>query len=76
MNYIKITTSEGETRWINLAQVSRVTLATQASSGKPLLVIIFADGEEDGRLTIHGSDAKNLAAIKSLTAYLDELASQ
>lgn len=73
MKFVRIDTSDGETRWINLAQVSRVTRGTD-DSGTPLLVVLLADGNPDLALRIHGTDEKNRRAIRGMLATLDRLA--
>ena len=73
MQFMKILTSDQETRWINLAQVVRVTLATEAGSGKPVLVLFFVSGDAESRLTIVGNKEKDRKAIEALTARLEEL---
>ncbi len=70
MHFVKIQTSDNETRWINLEQVSRVTLGAD-DSGEPILAVVFADGNPDLSLKLHGSDHVNRAAIGCLTAGLD-----
>lgn len=73
MKFVKVDTSDGETRWINLAQVSRVTRGTD-DSGSPLLVVLLADGNPDLALRIHGTDEKNRRAIRGIMTKLDRLA--
>lgn len=73
MNYIRIETDE-ETRWINLAQVSRVTRARHVSNGDDILVVFFANPTADCALKIEGTSKKNIAAIKALIAALDAAA--
>lgn len=72
VHYVKLCTSDGETRWVNLAQVSRVTMAS-VSADEPLLVVFFADADPESKLEIRGSDEANRQAIANLTARLDEL---
>lgn len=71
MHFIKMITSDNETRWINLDQVSRVTLTEDA--GSMLLVLMFADGDPENCLKIRGSDKVNRVAIDTLTLALNEL---
>jgi len=73
MKFVKIDTSDGESRWINLAQVSRVTRGTD-DYGAPLLVLLLANGDPDLALRIHGTDEKNRRAIRAVTTQLDRLA--
>lgn len=72
MNFVKIETSDNETRWINLDHISRVTLATQ-TGGMPLLVIFFADGNRDCSWKIDGSDPINKKAIDHFVAHLNSV---
>ena len=72
MKLIKLRTSDGDTRWVNLDLVRRVTLAEQ-SSGEPVLAVIFDDGATEADLRILGATEENRAAIHQLTAILDEL---
>ena len=77
MRYIRLVTSDGESRWINLAQVSRVTLAAgESARGGSVLAIFFADACPDGKLEIHGNTAENRQAIEKLTQALDALSDQ
>lgn len=71
MNFVKIITSDGETRWINLAQVSRVTTATE-SQDEPLLAVMFADANPEAVLKIHGTDDVNREAIRKFTTALND----
>lgn len=76
MRYVKIETSDGETRWINLAQVSRVTSAVETGTGDEILVVIFADPEPDLTLRIHAKNEKDREAVRVLEASLDELSAK
>jgi len=71
MRYIRIETDDHETRWINLDQVARVTLARHTSNGHPILVMFFASDQDECTLKIDGATSKNAAAIKALIAALD-----
>lgn len=62
MSFVKLDTSDGDTRWINLSQLSRVTLGCD-SDNTELLVAIFADGHVEDRLQIRGTDDLNREAI-------------
>ncbi len=73
MRYFKLATSDEESRWINLAQVSRVTLAPQAGHGGPVLAVFFADAAGETKLEIQGSTPQNRKAIEKLAALLDTL---
>jgi len=70
MNFMKLQTSDGDTRWINLDLVSRVTTGVEPA-GDPFVAVIFADGAVDESLIIHGTDEKNREAIDALTKCLD-----
>ena len=72
MDFLKIVTSDEETRWINFTQVSRVTVANEAPRGEPILVVVFADGCPDTRLTIRGDDDVNRKCIDQITDHLDQ----
>ena len=74
MRYVKITTSDEETRWINLEQVCRVTLATDRARGFPVLAIVFADGSLEDKFLINGNTEADRKAIETLTAALDSVA--
>ena len=74
MRYFKLATSDDESRWINLAQVSRVTLAPKGAHNAPVLAVLFADASGETKLEIHGSTPQNRKAIEALTALLDSLA--
>ncbi len=73
MHYVKISTNDGETRWINLAQVSRFTMATDQHEGL-ILVIVFADASSENKLEIRATDETNRKAIAELTSCLDSVA--
>ncbi|MGI9015063.1 MAG: hypothetical protein ACR2GY_12570 [Phycisphaerales bacterium] len=62
-----------EIRWINLSQVSRVTLGKEAPRGEPFAVITFADGCPETRLAIHACDAISRAAIDALVEAMESL---
>jgi hypothetical protein len=70
MKCAKITTSDGETRWLNLSHIIRVTLATGVD-GNPLLVIVFQGAQPEALLKIHGNDETNQQAINYLIEVLD-----
>lgn len=72
MKFIKVQTSEGETRWINLDLVSRVTLATESGRAQPLMVITFADACPEARVQIRGGNEVDDKAIRQLTKALDK----
>jgi hypothetical protein len=70
MYFVKLRTSDGETRWVNLERVSRATLARDVR-GDPILTVRFADGGDEDRLQIPGHEAADREAIDLLTAELD-----
>lgn len=70
MRCIRIET-EGETRWINLDQVARATLARHAGSNSEILAVFFSNASDDCTLKIDNSTKANAAAIKTLMAALD-----
>jgi hypothetical protein len=72
MKFIKLKTSDGDVRWINLEQVSRVTMGTE-SQDVPFVAILFADGNVEESLKIRGIDEDNQQAIKMLVEALDRL---
>lgn len=74
MQYVRIDTDDGEVRWINLDQISRVTLAKEAPTGNPILVITFADTSPQARLTIQATSDANRKAIDKITSAVDALA--
>lgn len=65
--FMKVSTVNGEQRWINLDRVTRVSMATD-QAGEQILVFCF-DGAD--RVTIHGADADSRALIKRTAASLD-----
>jgi hypothetical protein len=71
MHYIRIEPDE-ETRWINLAQVSRATLAKHGD--RDVLVLLFAHPSADCALKIEATSKRNAAAIKSVVTALDAAA--
>lgn len=62
MSFVKIETSDQDTRWINLELISRVTIGKD-ESGVELLVAVFADGDAGDSLRIRGTDDVNKEAI-------------
>ena len=68
-NYLKVTTSNGEDRWINLARVTRISLSRD-QTGESAMTFCF-DGAD--KVTVHGSDDRNRDAIRRLAAQLDLL---
>jgi hypothetical protein len=74
MKYVKLETSDGTARWINLEQVSRVTLAQDPGKDSPLLVITFEDASAEARVQVRGSNPADLKVIRQFTKLLDKLA--
>lgn len=70
MRFVKLETSGPTTRWINLEQVSRVTLA-EDSPGHRLLVVVFSDGQRDSQLRLSTEDPVDRQAIDYLVECLD-----
>lgn len=73
MHYVKIVTSDEDTRWINLNLVCRFTLAHDAARGFPVLAIVFADGSLDEKLVINGNNELDRKAIETITTELDKI---
>jgi hypothetical protein len=73
MKFVRIDTNDGETRWLNLETVSRVTRACDAH-GEIVLVIMFADSSSGGTtLRIPGNTPVDQAAIDRFLTELDAL---
>ncbi len=70
MHFVKLETSDQDRRWINLHQVSRVTIGTD-ESGVEFLVAIFSDGDINDSLKICGTDEINKQAIVKLERELN-----
>lgn len=66
---LKITTSNGEQRWINLNRLTRVTVVEK--DHEPLMTFCF-DG--DDRVVIHGTDEASCDLIRRIVATLDGMA--
>ncbi len=64
---LKITSGNGEQRWINLDRVTRVSMATD-STGDLVLAFCF-DGVD--QVKIHGSDDQSRALIRRVVQSLD-----
>ena len=62
MHFVKLDTSDHACHWVNLYQVSRVTIGTD-ESGVDVLVAVFSDGDLQNSLTIRGTDEVNRQAI-------------
>lgn len=73
MHYIHIETTDGESRWLNLAQVSRVTSAFETGTDIEIIVVFFADGEAESTLRLRGSTDQDRAAIQVLKSHLEAL---
>jgi len=71
MQYVKLVTSDDETRWINLASVARVTLSRHATTGRQILVIMFRAGGSASDFKIEGENPQNVKAIETLCKALD-----
>jgi len=69
-SFLKITTSNGEERWVNLARVTRISLSRD-QAGEAAMTFCF-DGAD--KVTVHGSDDRNREAIRRLGAQLDHMA--
>jgi hypothetical protein len=74
LHYVKLETADGETRWINLAQVSRVTSAMEARRRAKVVVVMFADARGETALKLCGDNDQDRAAIEVLEKSLDALA--
>lgn len=70
MHFIHFETSDGDNRWINLHQVSRVTVGKDPN-GHDFLVAMFADGDVSESLKIVGSDEVNRRAITAFERALN-----
>lgn len=70
MSFVRIDTNDGETRWLNLANISRVTRAADAND-ETVLIVMFADGKTESTLRIRGDNPVDLAAIDKLIMDLD-----
>ena len=69
--FIKISTVNGEDRWINVDRVQRVSLARDLANAQPIMVLTFDDHD---RVTLHGTDDVQRTLIRSLSRVFDELA--
>ncbi|MCB9838041.1 MAG: hypothetical protein H6813_01775 [Phycisphaeraceae bacterium] len=72
IRFLKVTSSNGEQRWINLDLVTRVSMAKE-SDGNPVLVFCF---EGDDRVTIHGVDDVSRTLIQDVVSTLDSIAEE
>ena len=70
MAFVRLETSDRDTRWINLDQLSRVTLGTDRDDVE-FIVAVFADGHLEDRLEIRGTDDTNVEAIRRLQRALN-----
>ncbi len=68
--FLRVSTSNGEQRWINLDRVTRVSLAEDAG-GDAVLIFSFDGGD---RVKIHGTDDESRALVKRITSSLDSAA--
>ena len=71
MQFVQVETSDDDRRWINLHQLSRVTIGTDETS-QPLLIAIFADGDVGNSLKIVGHCEVNRKAIANIERVLNE----
>jgi len=71
MHFVKLVTSDNDARYINLDQVSRVTLAKDVTRDVPVLVIFFSDADRDAKLEVEGATAADRKAIEQFVAALD-----
>ncbi len=71
MSFVKIETSDEDTRWINLNSISRVTIGKD-ETGVDLMIAVFADGDVDDALTIRGTDEVNKEAILEIERALNQ----
>lgn len=67
---LKVSTANGEQRWINLDRVTRVSKAVD-NSGDPVLAFCF-DGQD--KVTVHGVDRDSRGLIDRITSALDGVA--
>ncbi|MCA9286731.1 MAG: hypothetical protein KDA22_16020 [Phycisphaerales bacterium] len=67
--FMKVSTHNGEQRWINLDRVHRVSYAND-QNGDPILVFSF---DNEDRVSIHGTDEENRALIGRIVSSLDEV---
>ncbi|MFO0831007.1 MAG: hypothetical protein U0637_04085 [Phycisphaerales bacterium] len=65
--FMRLSSSTGERRWINLDRVTRISLATDPS-GDPILVFSF-DGHD--QIRVHGSDNESRELIRAIAQTLD-----
>ncbi len=63
MTFVRLETSDEDIRWVNLAQISRVTIGRD-EAGTDVLVAVFADGHVSDCLRIRGGDEVNQQAIR------------
>ena len=71
MSFVKIETSDEDTRWINLSLISRVTVGKD-ETGVVVMIAVFADGDVDDALTIRGTDDVNHKAILEVERALNQ----
>lgn len=67
-HFVKFATSNGETRWINLAAAARITLTHEANPGDRLLVVVF---DSNDHVAIHGKDVVNNEAIDAVLNFVE-----
>ena len=71
MQFVQVETSDNDRRWINLHQLSRVTIGEDESS-QQLLVAVFADGDIGNSLRIVGHTDLNREAIRQFERALND----
>lgn len=71
MRFVRIDTDDHDTRWVNLQQISRVTVGNDESN-HPFLIAMFSDGSVDNGLKIVGRSETNRTAIKALETALND----
>ena len=68
--FLKVSTTNGEQRWINLDRVTRVSLATDPA-GEQVMAFCF-DGQD--RVLIHGADEDSRILMRRIISSLDDVA--
>lgn len=68
--FMKLTSSSGEQRSINLDRAKRISMAVD-DAGEPVMVICF-DGSD--RVLVHGDDEDSRILIRRIAASLDAAA--
>lgn len=68
--FVRFSTSNGETRWINVAAVARIILTHEPNTDERLLVIVFGPTDH---VTVHGTDAVNNEAIDTILQLVEQM---